>query len=96
MHNTKLKTTKAPKLSVMVPTGADMVSTQMTMFNIPSVNPAANVARVFPDLASGNLLLVGQYCDQGCSAHFHPTNMSIKNATGDTILKGVRDTSTRL
>ena len=81
---------------VTVPTGEDMVSNQETEFDIPNVPTTANKARIFNKLKSGNLLSVGQYCDQDCSAHFYKNKMVILNKQQQIILQGPRDWSNRL
>ena len=75
MKNANIISTPAPIQRVTVPNGEQMVSTRQAQFNIPHVNTTANTARIFDTLKSGNLLSVGQYCDQDCSAHFYKNEM---------------------
>ena len=86
----------AEEQRVTVPTGEDMVSNRETEFDIPNVPTTANKARIFNQLKSGNLLSVGQYCDQDCSTHFYKNKMIILNKNQRIILQGPRDWTNRL
>ena len=96
MENENFITTPAAPLSVMVPNGHNIHSDTATYFAVPGVPPQANKARVFPTLKSGNLLSVGQYCNNNCSAHFYKTHMEIHNPKGLKIIEGPRDLSNDL
>ena len=96
MENEAYETSPAAPMSVMVPNGTSITSTKATHFNVQDVPVAANRARIFPTLKSGNLLSVGQYCNNDCSAHFYKTHMEIHNNKGKKILHGPRDYSNDL
>ena len=83
-------------LKVGCPNGQNIYSTSIAQLNIPNVPANANKARVFKDLNSGNLLSIGQLCDNGCEAIFQPTKVTIKNKNNQTVLEGPRDPVTKL
>ena len=96
MAQPNIKGTPAEEHKVMVPTGKEMTSTQEIELDIPNVAPTANKARIFNELKSGNLLSVGKYCDQDCSAHFFKHNFVLLNKHQRKILTGPRDWTNRL
>ena len=65
------------------------------MLDLPHLPPAARIAHIFPDIASGSLLSIGLLCDHGCTATFHPDTVDI-TLDGATILTGTRSPTTNL
>ena len=86
----------APALLVGCPNGSIMTSAKATHLAIPAVPKAANQARVFDELKSGNLLSIGQLCDNNCTATFNKQSMHVNNANGEEVLQGPRDARTGL
>lgn len=85
MRPTKLQEQPAPTLQVGCPNGQTMQSTMTTQLKIPNV-PAT----------SGNLLSIGQLCDNNCTAHFSKTKVIIKNTNNKVVLQGPRNERTKL
>ena len=65
------------------------------MLDLPHLPPSARIAHIFPALASGSLLSIGQLCDHGCTATFHTNTVDIA-LDGATILTGTRSPTTNL
>jgi hypothetical protein len=63
---------------------------------LPSISAKACPAPIFPDLASGSLLSIGQLCDDGCTATFSATQVVIKLPNGHTVLSGHFTPTTQL
>jgi hypothetical protein len=77
-------------ITILLPNGRTMHSTHEAELDIPYLPSAARKAHIFPSLAAGPLISVGQLCDSGCStAIFTAPNVSIKQA-GQIILAGTR------
>jgi len=57
-------------LHVMLPNGHTMTSTATTALQIHSATTKGNQAHIFQDLASGNILSVGQLCDDDYEVTF--------------------------
>ena len=55
---------------VILPKGSLMSSTEATNLNIPGSTTQGQKAHIFNDLQSGNLLSVGQLCDDGYEIKF--------------------------
>lgn len=67
-----------PGLEVLLPSGATIRSTHIACtLDLPSLPLAARQCHLFPDLASGSLLSIGQLCDHGCHTHFDATSVMI-------------------
>jgi hypothetical protein len=82
-----------PRISVIVPNGGVLRSTHTATLNLPGLPASACAAHIFPHLASGSLISIGQLCDHGCTAHFNATTASIQ-LNGTTLLHGQRSSAT--
>jgi hypothetical protein len=78
-------------IQVALPNGHTMRSTHTAILPIANLPVKARQAHIFPALATGSLLSVGQLCDQGCKATFTATTMNV-TLQGNTVLKGARTT----
>jgi acyl-CoA thioesterase len=96
MNNSKLKTKRATTIKVQCPNGETITSDKTTTLAIPNVPERANEARVFNSLKSGNLLSIGQLCDNDCTATFQKEKVIIRNKKQEEILQGPRDDKTGL
>ena len=77
-----------PPISFLCPSGASIKSTHTAEFNFEDFPPHQRV-HVFPSLASGSLLSIGQLCDFGCHAIFHK-NAVQRIYNNNVILTGTR------
>ena len=85
-YNMPAPTTTAPHLrnitptsdgiEVLLPNSTKIKSTHQANINLPSLPTSATSVHLFPSLASGSLLSIGQLCDSGCSATFTKTDAS--------------------
>ena len=57
-------------ISVWLPDGWRIVSTHTARLQIQGINVKGQETHVLPNLHDNNLVLVGQLCDQGCTATF--------------------------
>ena len=57
-------------IKVLLPKKETITSTHTTLLDINHLPAAARLAHVFPILASGSLLSIGQLCDHGCTVFF--------------------------
>ena len=85
----------ADGIRVLLPNNEVIESTHKANINIPTLPPAATEAHLFPSLASGNLLSVGQLCDHGCTAQFDKDTATI-SFQNHPILRGTRNPNTKL
>ena len=85
----------AEGIRVLLPNNAVIESTHKANIKIPTLPPAATEAHLFPSLASGNLLSVGQLCDYGCTAQFDKDTATI-SFQNHPILRGTRNPNTKL
>lgn len=69
-----------------------MHSTHRGHIDLPILPKEATVTHMFPSLASGSLLSIGQLCDAGCTALFTKTKLYIF-FNGKIILQGTRGAS---
>ena len=69
-----------------------MQSTHQAELDLPMLPNAARTAHIFPKLASGSLLSIGQLCDAGCTALFEKRKLYIFHK-GKIILQGTRQPS---
>jgi hypothetical protein len=90
------KQSAEPGISVMLPDGACIKSTHTAQLIIPQLPPAACEAHIFPHLASGSLISIGQLCDHGCTALFFDATTITIRLHNQTILTGTRSPITRL
>ena len=81
-----------PPITVLCPSGASIKSTHTAEFNFKNFPPNQRV-HVFPSLASGSLLSIGQLCDVGCHAYFHKNNVKVIYQN-NIILSGTRTSQT--
>ena len=80
----------------MLPDGNLMKSSHTTAtLLIPFLPAEACAAHIFPTLASGSLISIGQLCDHECTATFTAKTVTIKRH-GTNILTGSRSPTTRL
>ena len=77
-----------PPISVLYPSGASIKPTHTAEFNFEDFLPHQRV-HVFPSLASGSLLSIGQLCDFGCHTIFHKDAVQIIYSN-NVILTGTR------
>ena len=85
----------ADGIRVLLPNNAVIESTHKAHINIPTLPPAATETHLFSSLASGNLLSIGQLCDNGCTAHFTKDTATI-SFRDQPILRGTRNSQTKL
>ena len=69
-----------------------MQSTHIAQINIPNLPDAAKQVHLFPNLASGSLLSIGQLCNSGCTATFTKSKLYIY-FEGKIILQGSRQSN---
>ena len=67
-----------------------MQATHTAKLDIPHLPQDARKAHIFPQLASGSLLSIGQLCDHGCSAYFDKSKLYILY-NGRIIIQGTRN-----
>ena len=61
-----------PGILVILPSGASMISTHTAMLTLPNLQEKAHQeCHLFPGLATGSLISIGQLCDHGCEALFN-------------------------
>ena len=82
-------------IDVLLPNHQHITSTHQANLNINNLPPSAKTVHVFPSLASGSLLSVGQLCDHGCTATFTSSSATISR-NGHPIITGTRNKSTKL
>ena len=64
-------------ITVLLPNQATMLSTHTGQLDIPDLPLQARQTHIFPHLASGSLLSIGQLCDAGCQATFDKQKLRI-------------------
>ena len=104
-YNMPVSTTTAPHLrnitptsdgiEVLLPNSTTIKSTHQANINLPSLPTSATSVHLFPSLASGSLLSIGQLCDSGCSATFTKTD-AIVTRNSIPVLRGLRHPATSL
>ena len=72
-----------------------MNSTHTANLHLPNLPTTASEAHIFPTLASGSLISIGQLCDHGCTAHFSATDVTI-HYHDKIVLRGTRSLHTKL
>lgn len=83
-------------LGVTLPDGSIIRSTHTALLNIPSLPTESRRCHVFPALnATGSLLSIGKLCDNGCTAVYDKSTVTI-HRDGVAILQGHRDPLSRL
>jgi hypothetical protein len=83
-------------LTVRLPNGTTMESSQTAELNIPELNAAASIAHVFPGMANHSLISVGQLCNEGYIVTFKNASVTICDPQEFQILSGARDLDTGL
>ena len=82
-------------ISVLLPNHDRIQATHKAKLKLPHLPPAAKEVHVFPSLASGSLMSIGQLCDSGCTATF--TNKSaIVTHNGKPVITGLRNPTSKL
>ena len=79
-------------ISVLLPNNTTIKSTHTAELDIPQLPANAKKTHIFPHLASGSLLSIGQLCDAGCTALFETHKLYIFH-NGKIILQGTRQPS---
>jgi hypothetical protein len=64
-------------IRVLLPDSSTLQSTHTAELDLPLLPLAARKTNLFPHLASGSLLSIGQLCDHGCTAHFTKNKLYI-------------------
>ena len=82
-------------INVLLPNHDKIQATHKANLNVPHLPSAARDVHLFPSLASGSLLSVGQLCDSGCTATFTNTSAHITRM-GKTIITGHRNPLSKL
>jgi len=57
-------------IQILLPNNATMKSTHTANLDLQMLPPEATTTHIFPTLASGLLLSIGQLYDHGCTTHF--------------------------
>jgi len=70
-----------------------MQATHTGQLHLPGLSEKARTTHIFPTLASGSLLSIGQLCDEGCTATFTKNKLYIYKQ-GKIILQGQRSNLT--
>jgi hypothetical protein len=83
-------------LTVRLPNGATMESTNTSALDIPELNKAASIAHILPGMLNHYLISVGQLCNEGYTVTFRIESVTIHNSQGIQILRGARDLDTGL
>ena len=91
-HN---KRVAQPGISVLLPDGSTLQSTHPASLHLPQLPANACQAHIFPHLASGSLISIGQLCNHGCKAVFDATTVTITHHN-EIILQGIRSPISRL
>jgi len=81
--------TSKKEIAVMLPNGQCMRSSKVTNLDIPNSSKIGNQAHLFQDLTSGNLLSVGQLCNDGYDVTFTKNSVTF-NKNNQTMLTGKR------
>jgi hypothetical protein len=76
-------------ITVLLPNKATMMSTHEAELDIPLLPAHAKKVHIFPELASGSLLSIGQLCDGGCTATFTASKLYIY-LHGKIIIQGTQ------
>jgi hypothetical protein len=83
-------------LTVRLPNGTTMESSQTADLNIPELNATASKAHVFSGMANHSLLSVGQLCNEGYIVTFKNASVTVCNSHKFQILSGPWDLDTGL
>ena len=82
-------------ISVLLPNHDRIQTTHQAKLKLPNLPSAAKDVHIFPSLASGSLMSIGQLCDSGCTATF--TNRSaIITRNGKPVITGYRNPTSKL
>ena len=83
-----------PDISVLLPNHGVMKSTHTAQLSLPFLPPEACKAHIFPCLASGSLISIGQLCDYGCTATFTTTTVVVSLGENQ-VCSGTRSHATQ-
>jgi hypothetical protein len=81
-------------LTVRLPNGATMESSHTAALDIPELNAAASIAKVFPGMSNYSLLSVGQLCNEGYTVTFKNASVTICDSQEFQILSGAHNLDT--
>ena len=76
-------------ITVLLPNQATMRSSHTGLLDLPQLPTRARQVHLFPKLASGSLLSIGQLCDAGCQATFDRQHLRIYH-NNKLIMTGTR------
>ena len=74
---------------VLLPDGSTAVSTHTGVLNLPALPMAARSVDIFPQWV-GSLLSIGRLCDNGLSALYTASTVTISDGGGAVVLSGHR------
>ena len=84
-RSNKIKTSQGPQ--VILPDGSIMQATHKAELNLsPLLSTRSKIAHIFPHLQSWALISIRQLCDDGCTATFNATTLTI-HKQGEKFLK---------
>jgi hypothetical protein len=83
-------------LTVRLPNGATMESNHTASLDIPKLNKASSMVRIFTGMANHYLLSVGKLCNEGYYVTFRIDAVTIYNSQEVQILRGARYLDTGL
>ena len=81
-------------ISILLPNHGMMKSTHTAQLSLPFLPPEACKVHVFPCLALGLLISIGQLCDYGCTATFTATTV-IVSLGGNQVCSRTRSHATQ-
>jgi hypothetical protein len=84
-----------PGIAVLLPDRSKLNSTHTARLKLLMLPPTACEAHIFPNLASGSLISIGQLCGHGCTTHFDAATVTIRFRS-QTILTGRQSPISRL
>ena len=82
-------------INVLLPNHDRIQATHKANLDLPHLPSAARDVHLFPSLASGSLMSIGQLCDSGCTATFTNTSAVITRQ-GKTVITGHRNPMSKL
>lgn len=89
------RTTATNPISITIPDGSRIQSTETGNLPIAALPPQATHAHVVPDLQTHSLLSLGQLCDSGCTATIDKNTIDV-TYNDEIIITGKRSPSTTL
>ena len=82
-------------IDVILPNNESITSTHTATLDLPQLPAPAKDVHLFPTLATGSSISVGQLCDNGCTATFTKNKATVTH-NGTTILEGTRHPASTL